>query len=418
MVRRGRGPQTGGMNPLQPQPRNTVFIVEDSASIRERLSGLLGDVEGVSIVGEAATPEAAVEGILGTRPNWVVLDIHLAGGSGVDVLRKVHPKAPGVVFIVLTNHPSAQYRRACLDSGASHFLDKTTEFVRVREIIAELGARAAPGISKLDHQENTMGAVATPLDFTPSPGAGIPQRDVTPQNVARVRTRCSSCNLREMCLPCGLTGQDASRMDELVYTRRRIERGECLYRTGDKFHSLYAVRSGFFKTLQMLQDGREQVTGFHMAGEIMGMDGIGPEQHGSSAVALEDSEVCVIPYSRLESLGRDVPALHRQFHKVMSREIAQEHGVMLLLGTMRAEERLAAFLLNLSQRFTARGYSASEFNLRMTREEIGSYLGLKLETVSRAFSKFQEDGLINVQQKRIRIFSVAGLSSVMAKGSA
>jgi CRP/FNR family transcriptional regulator len=123
--------------------------------------------------------------------------------------------------------------------------------------------------------------------------------------------------------------------------------------------------------------------------------------------------VCVIPYSRLENLGRDMHGLQRQFHKVMSREIVREHGVMLLLGTMRAEERLATFLLNLSQRFTARGYSASEFNLRMTREEIGSYLGLKLETVSRAFSRFQEDGLIGVQQKHIHIRDVAGLRNVM-----
>jgi CRP/FNR family transcriptional regulator, anaerobic regulatory protein len=233
--------------------------------------------------------------------------------------------------------------------------------------------------------------------------------NVSPAGIAKVPTKCSSCNLRELCLPCGLSGQDVDRVDELIYTRRRIARGESVYRAGDDFGSLYAVRSGFFKTLQTLEDGREQVTGFHMGGEIMGMDGIGAEKHGSSAVALEDSEVCVIPYSRLVNLGHEMEGLQRQFHKVMSREIAQEHSVMLLLGTMRAEERLAAFLLNLSQRFTARGYSASDFNLRMTREEIGSYLGLKLETVSRAFSKFQDDGLIGVHQKHIQILDVAGL---------
>jgi CRP/FNR family transcriptional regulator len=239
--------------------------------------------------------------------------------------------------------------------------------------------------------------------------------DVTPRNIVKVPTKCSSCNLREICLPFGLTGQDIDRVDALIYTRRRFKRGESVYRAGDEFSSLYAVRSGFFKTVQMLEDGRDQVTGFHMGGEIMGMDGIGPEKHGSSALALEDSEVCVIPYSRLESLGRDMHFLQRQFHKVMSREIVREHGVMLLLGTMRAEERLAAFLLNLSQRFTARGYSATEFNLRMTRDEIGSYLGLKLETVSRTFSKFQEDGLISVQQKHVCIRDVAGLRRVMGQ---
>jgi CRP/FNR family transcriptional regulator, anaerobic regulatory protein len=234
-------------------------------------------------------------------------------------------------------------------------------------------------------------------------------------SVPRVATQCSSCNLREICLPCGLTGHDADRADELVYTRRRMKRGETLYRTGDAFASLYAVRSGFFKTTQILEDGRDQVTGFHMAGEIMGMDGIGAERHSCNAVALEDSEVCVIPYSRLETLGRELPALAQQFHKVMSREIVREHGVMLLLGTMRAEERLAAFLLNLSQRFTARGFSKSEFYLRMTREEIGSYLGLKLETVSRAFSKFQQEALISVQQKFIRILDVGGLKRSMGE---
>jgi len=241
--------------------------------------------------------------------------------------------------------------------------------------------------------------------------------DVTPRNIAKVPTKCSSCNLREICLPCGLNGRDVDRVEELVYTRRRVKRGESLYRTGDPFSSLYAVRNGFFRTVQTLEDGREQITGFHMGGEIMGMDGIGPEKHGGSAVALEDSEVCVIPYSRLENLGHDMHLLQRQFHKVMSREIVREHGVMLLLGTMRAEERLAAFLLNMSQRFRARGYSASEFNLRMTREEIGSYLGLKLETVSRAFSKFQEDGIVSVHQKNIRILDIAGLKGVMAKSS-
>ena len=182
-----------------------------------------------------------------------------------------------------------------------------------------------------------------------------------------------------------------------MYTRRRVRRGESIYREGDAFVSLFAVWSGVFKTTQLLEDGREQVTGFQMAGEMLGMDGIGPEKHSCSAVALENGEVCVIPYSRLEALGREVHALQQQFHKVMSREIVQEHGVMLLLGTMRAEERLATFLLNLSRRLVARGYSPSEFNLRMTREEIGSYLGLKLETVSRAFSRVQDDGLISVE---------------------
>jgi CRP/FNR family transcriptional regulator, anaerobic regulatory protein len=254
--------------------------------------------------------------------------------------------------------------------------------------------------------------------LAPAPRVAVPIHEILGGNVAKFPTRCSSCGLRELCLPCGLSGQDVDRVDELIYTRRRMRRGESLYRAGDEFSSLYAVRSGFFKAVQTLEDGRDQVTGFYMSGEIIGMDGIGPEVHILNTVALEDSEVCVIPYSRLESLGRDMQAVRHQFHKAMSREIVREHGVMLLLGTMRAEERLATFLLNLSQRFTARGYSASEFNLRMTREEIGSYLGLKLETVSRAFSRFQEDGLISVQQKHIHILDVGGLRKVMGQASA
>jgi CRP/FNR family transcriptional regulator len=259
-----------------------------------------------------------------------------------------------------------------------------------------------------------MGAAAVMYKFTPTAGKAIAMSDTTQASVAKCPTRCSACNLRELCLPCGLTGRDAERMDDLIYTRVRIKRGESIYHAGDKFTSLYAVRTGFFKSSLTMEDGREQVTGFHMGGEMLGMDGIVGEAHTCSAVALEDSEVCVIPYSRLHDLTRDVQGLQLQFHKVMSREIVREHGVMLLLGSMRAEERLAAFLLNLSQRFTARGYSHAEFNLRMTREEIGSYLGLKLETVSRSFSKFQEDSLISVQQKHIRILDVQGLQNVMS----
>jgi CRP/FNR family transcriptional regulator len=228
-----------------------------------------------------------------------------------------------------------------------------------------------------------------------------------------IKTACSNCNLRELCLPLGLSEEEMHRLDDLVSTRKRIKRGEHLYRAGQEFDSIYAIRSGFFKTDVLLEDGRDQVTGFQMAGELLGLDGISAERHTCNAIALEDSEVCAIPFTRLESLSREVVTLQHHFHKVMSREIVRDHGVMMLLGTMRAEERLAAFLLNLSQRFTARGFSPAEFYLRMTREEIGSYLGLKLETVSRAFSRFQEEGLIAVQQKHIRILNTPGLKRLM-----
>ena len=267
-----------------------------------------------------------------------------------------------------------------------------------------------------DTLENTMHAAQTaPLTATPVFFRAVQLHSTGPEAVARMPTRCSSCNLREVCLPCGFAGQDGDRLDSLVYTRRMVKRGESLYHAGDAFSAIYAIRSGFFKTRQTLEDGREQVTGFQMAGEILGMDGIGPDQHGCDAIALEDSQVCVIPYTGIEQLSRELPLMQRQFHKMMSREIVREHGVMLLLGSMRAEERLATFLLNLSQRFTARGYSPSEFNLRMTREEIGSFLGLKLETVSRLFSRFDGEGLISVRQKCIEILDLDGLRKLMVQ---
>jgi CRP/FNR family transcriptional regulator, anaerobic regulatory protein len=254
----------------------------------------------------------------------------------------------------------------------------------------------------------TATAIAIPMSPIPINRTSSDPASRGPSTVARFRTRCATCNLRELCLPCGLQASELGRLDDVVYTRKRVKRGETLYRCGEEFESLYAVRSGFFKSSVVLEDGRDQVTAFHMAGEIVGMDGIGTERHSADVVALEDSEVCVIPYVRLEEAG-----LQRQLHKVMSRELVRDQGVMMLLGTMRAEERLAAFLLNLSSRFVARGYSPNEFHLRMTRDEIGSYLGLSLETVSRLFSRFQTENLISVQQKHIRILDTGGLRAVM-----
>ena len=225
---------------------------------------------------------------------------------------------------------------------------------------------------------------------------------------------CSDCNMREMCLTQGMQADDMRLFENVVYARRRVKRGEALFAAGDEFKAIYAVRSGFFKTSLVDGEGREQVTGFFMGGELLGMDGIGAGQYNNASIALEDSEVCVLPYALIEEMAQKVPALQRQLHAVLAREIVRDHGVMMLLGSMRAEERLATFLLNLSKRFTARGYSPSDFHLRMTREEIGSYLGLKLETVSRLFSRFHDDGLIEVQQKHVRILDIAGLAQILA----
>ena len=225
---------------------------------------------------------------------------------------------------------------------------------------------------------------------------------------------CGSCNLRELCLPQPLCGEDMQRFERVVYARRRLRRGEALFSAGDPFKAVYAVRSGFFKTSVVDGDGREQVTGFSMGGELLGMDGIAGGSYNSAAIALEDSEVCVMPYDLIEEIAAEVPSLQRRMNAVLAREIVRDHGVMMLLGSMRAEQRLATFLINLSRRFTARGYSPSEFHLRMTREEIGSYLGLKLETVSRLFSRFQEEGLIAVHQKHVRIVDIPGLERILS----
>ncbi len=228
-----------------------------------------------------------------------------------------------------------------------------------------------------------------------------------------IKVACSNCNLRELCMPIGLSGPEMDRLDDLVATRRRIRRGQTLFTNGERFSSLYAIRTGFFKTCLATEDGRDQVTGFQMAGEIIGLDGIVNDRHTCDAVALEDAEVCVMPFDRIEELSREVTALQTHVHKIMSREIVREHGVMLLLGSMRAEERLAAFLLNLVQRLHARGFSQSELILRMTREEIGSYLGLKLETVSRTFSKFVDEGMVEVKQRHVRILDTQALQSLV-----
>jgi CRP/FNR family transcriptional regulator len=228
-----------------------------------------------------------------------------------------------------------------------------------------------------------------------------------------MKVACSNCNLRELCMPMGLNEQELIRVDELVTTRRQVKRGTSLFHNGEKFTSLFAIRTGFFKTSVTTEDGRDQVTGFQMAGEIIGLDGIVNDQHTCDAIALEDAEVCVMPFDRIEEISREVNALQHHVHKVMSREIVREHGVMLLLGSMRAEERLAAFLLNLVQRLQARGFSRSELILRMTREEIGSYLGMKLETVSRTFSKFSDDRVIDVKQRHICILDADALKRIV-----
>jgi CRP/FNR family transcriptional regulator len=239
-------------------------------------------------------------------------------------------------------------------------------------------------------------------------GTVFPLKYLAQQSSAR-----PNCGLAELCLPHEPSGGQSEDRNAFACSYKRVKRGECLYRTGDPFASVYPVRLGFFKTSVVTATGCDQVTGFHMRGEIMGIEGVGTGTHSCTAIALEDSLVCMVPFGLLEEKCTANQRLQRQLHRAMSRQIDLRQGAMLILGTMHAEERLAAYLLDLSERFSARGYSRYEFNLRMTREEIGSLIGLKLETVSRAFARFQEGKLLSVAGKAVAILDLPGLRHVI-----
>jgi CRP/FNR family transcriptional regulator len=224
--------------------------------------------------------------------------------------------------------------------------------------------------------------------------------------------------LGQFCLPVGLNSEDISKIDSLVNERVRLKKGESLYRQGDTLTAVYGIKFGTLKTEYALPDGREQITGFHLPGEMLGLDGIGNNQYQSNAVALEDSEACVVKFSEFETLARQIPSLQQQFHRILSKELTQDQRHLLSLGSLRAEERLASFLLNFSDRLAARGYSPNEYHLRMSREEIGSYLGIQLETVSRLFSRFTESGLIQIKQRHLKLIDMDGLLELAGKSRA
>jgi CRP/FNR family transcriptional regulator, anaerobic regulatory protein len=229
----------------------------------------------------------------------------------------------------------------------------------------------------------------------------------------RPTVSCSGCSLHAVCLPCGLSGDDLDDLDELTTTKRRIARGAVLYRAHDRFDALFAVRSGSFKSVGVSRAGEQKVTGFHFPSEVMGLDAINNERHSYDAVALEDSDVCVIPYSALTQLALRIPELQTQLLRILSSDISRDQGLMLLLGSMTAEQRIAAFLLALSRRHQKLGYAANRFHLRMTREDIGSYLGITLETVSRLLSRFHRDGLIGARQREIELKNAAALKEIV-----
>lgn len=229
-----------------------------------------------------------------------------------------------------------------------------------------------------------------------------------------LKTACSNCSVLELCLPLGLTDSEIQCLDTLIVQRFKVKKGAALYRAGDPLRSLYAVRIGSFKTSLLSVDGREQVTGFQMPGEMLGLDAISTDSHTCNAFALEDSEVCPIHFAQLEKLALELPSLQHNLNKILSREIVRDHDMLMMLGNMNSDERLAAFLLNLSQRLHMRGYSSKAFVLKMRREEIGSYLGLRLETICRGIAHLRDQGLVEVSGRDVKILDMDGLKQRVA----
>lgn len=231
-------------------------------------------------------------------------------------------------------------------------------------------------------------------------------------SIAADSTRCSTCMLGDICLPLGMSQTEVDKLDSLVTERIRVPKGMALFKMDDPVVAVYGVRSGSLKTQIQDASGQIQITGFRLPGEIVGMDGLDEQRQLSEAVALEDTEVCVIGVDNMDALAIHLPILQRRFRRLMSQEITRSHQMLLSVGTLRSEQRLAAFLLNLSQRMAALGYSPKEFMLRMTREEIGNYLGLTLETVSRLFSRFARESLIRVKQREVYIIDMPALRAL------
>lgn len=230
------------------------------------------------------------------------------------------------------------------------------------------------------------------------------------------QAHCKDCSLAALCLPLSLNMEDMDSLDEIVKRGRPLKKGDFLFRQGDTFESVFAVRSGALKTFGLTDSGEEQITGFHLPSELVGLSGMDTELYPVSAQALETTSVCEIPFERLDELSVQLPQLRRQLMRVMSREIRDDQQMMLLLSKKTADERIATFLVNLSARFRARGFSANQFRLAMSRNEIGNYLGLAVETVSRVFTRFQQGNLIAAEGKEVHILDPIELCA-LAGGS-
>ena len=222
-------------------------------------------------------------------------------------------------------------------------------------------------------------------------------------DISKFKVSCGNCSLAELCLPWGLKLEDINELEKIIKRVRPLQRGDYLFHSGDKFQQVYAVRSGAIKAYRTTEEGNEQILGFYLPGELLGLDAIDTERHVCTTVALETSSFCAVPFNRLEELCQQIPGLQHQIYRLMSRELSSENQSLLLLGKKSAEEKIATFLVNLSSRLHVLGYSATEFRLPMSRQEIGNYLGLTVETVSRIFSRLQKDKLIVIDRKLIKI---------------
>jgi CRP/FNR family transcriptional regulator len=227
------------------------------------------------------------------------------------------------------------------------------------------------------------------------------------------RISCNGCRLSGICLPIALESRDLDMLDSIIQRGRPLHKGDHVYRQRQPFGAVYAVRSGALKAYSMTDDGQEQVTGFYLPGEVFGMDGVCHDRYASSAVALETSSICEIPFERLGALSARIPSLQRHFFNLMSQEIAHDQQLITLLGKNSAEQRIAALLLSISSRNARRKLSATAFRLPMSRIDIGNYLGLTVETISRVFNRFQKSGLLKVDQREIVILQPDALHEIV-----
>jgi CRP/FNR family transcriptional regulator, anaerobic regulatory protein len=235
--------------------------------------------------------------------------------------------------------------------------------------------------------------------------------------VPRSAAQCSPWKRADFCLFEGVDQDATAHVERLLTKRIRLRKGDVLYRVGGRFNALYAIRTGSCKTLMLAKDGHGQIAGFYMTGEIIGLDGIATDIHECQATALEDTEICSLPFDEIENLAHRNARFQHNLHRLLTHRYARARTLMIVLGTMSGDQRLAVFLLDLSQRYQARGYSSCEFVLRMTREEIGSYLGLKLETVSRLFSRLQRDGLLQVEGRAVKLLDRVALTRIVEGGT-